>query len=82
MHRVAVFLTLAIVLFAYLMLRANIHLHYTLGLFWVYLRYTLPTLPMLLAASMLVVRDLKPSWRQWLATAVLALVEAKILCVS
>lgn len=55
----AIVLAPCLALYTYLGLRGNLPLWSGLGVPWVYIRYTLPGLPMLLVAAMLVIKEAK-----------------------
>ena len=69
-----VLLAPCVALFGYLALRANLPLHSALGFPWVYIRYTLPGLPMLLTVAFSVARETAPAQRDWIVAGVTALV--------
>ncbi len=61
----------AAALVAYLALRGNLPLYSALGVPWVYIRYTMPALPMMIAAAMLVARDVGLGRREWILAALI-----------
>jgi hypothetical protein len=69
----------SIALFAYLTLRGNLPLYSGLGVPWVYIRYTLPGLPPLVATAMLVVREVKAGAREAVIGGTVAVIVATIL---
>jgi hypothetical protein len=73
-HEAFALLAPCVALYGYLVLRANLPLHSALGFPWVYIRYTLPGLPMLLTAALLVARETLPDSRKWIVAGAVAFV--------
>lgn len=72
-HKMLTVLLPAAALFFYLPLRGNLPITPALGWAWVYMRYTLPGLPLLLVAALAVVREVRPGRWAWAASLLLGL---------
>jgi len=81
-HRLLVLLAPAGALYASLVLRANLHGSVALGWSWVYLRYTLPALPMLFVAALMTVRELRPRPWMWAIALVVATTMLRFLAMD
>jgi hypothetical protein len=79
--RAKVILTLApaVALYGYLTLRGNIELSAALGYPWVYIRYTMPALPMLVAASFVTLGQAPLTWRHAGLSTLIAIATASTL---